>query len=62
MNEGLVTGVTWRTGMAVLEAPLVGGHWWLAVPHRVGSTVTEQSEHWECEEEEKGMASTCSGR
>jgi hypothetical protein len=48
--------------MAVLEATLVGGHWWLAVPHRVGSTVTEQSEHWECEEEEKGMASTCSGR
>jgi hypothetical protein len=46
MNESLVTGVIWHTGTVVLEAALVGGHWWLAVSCRVGLRVTEQSEQW----------------
>jgi hypothetical protein len=46
MNEGSVTGVAWCMGTAVLEEALIGGGWALAVPHRVGSRVTEQSEWW----------------
>jgi hypothetical protein len=46
LNEGLVTGVAWHMGTVVLEATLIGSRWWLAVPRRVGSRATEQSERW----------------
>jgi hypothetical protein len=46
MNEGLVTGVTWLIGMAMLEAALIGSRWWLAVPRGVGSRAIEQSKWW----------------